>query len=135
MRICIDLDGVICRLREPGETYADLEPVPGAVEALARLKAAGHYIILYTARHMKTCGGNVGQVIARQGAITLDWLAQHRVEYDEIHFGKPHADVYIDDNAVRFESWSLIAPDGSSLPLSSEKRLADAEDSQAATNA
>jgi capsule biosynthesis phosphatase len=125
MRICIDLDGVICRLRRPGEQYADLQPVPGAVEKLRELRAAGHYIIVCTARHMKTCGGNVGQVIARQGRVTLEWLARHGVEYDEIHFGKPHADVYIDDNAMRFENWAGIDGDGASLPQSAERRSAE----------
>jgi capsule biosynthesis phosphatase len=124
MRICIDLDGVVCRLREPGQNYADLEPVPGAVEKLRQLRAAGHTIIIATARHMKTCDGNVGQAVARQGAVTLEWLARHGIEYDEIHFGKPHAQIYIDDNALRFESWSSIAGDGSTLPLSNEQRIA-----------
>ncbi|HEY2147592.1 MAG TPA: hypothetical protein VGH32_06625 [Pirellulales bacterium] len=124
MRICIDLDGVICQLRRPGQEYAALEPVPGAVDRLRELRSAGHYIIVCTARHMKTCSGNVGQVLARQGAITLEWLARHGIEYDEIHFGKPHADVYIDDNAVRFENWEAIDGGGRSLPLSAEQRLA-----------
>ena len=124
MRICIDLDGVVCRLRDPGQTYEVLEPIPGAVEKLKGLRAAGHYLILYTARHMKTCEGNVGRVLARLGGITFDWLARHGIEYDEIHFGKPHADVYIDDNAMRFESWSQIESDGSNLPMSAEKRHA-----------
>jgi capsule biosynthesis phosphatase len=122
MRICIDLDGVICQLKGPGGNYAELDPVPGAVERLRELKQAGHYLIINTARHMKTCEGNVGKVIARQGAVTLNWLARHGIEYDEIHFGKPHADVYIDDNAFRFESWKAIAGDGSSLPRSAESR-------------
>jgi capsule biosynthesis phosphatase len=125
MRICIDLDGVVCRLREPGQTYAEIEPIPGAVEKLKALRQAGHYLILYTARHMKTCGGNVGQVIARQGGTTLAWLEKHGIEFDEFHFGKPHADVYIDDNAMRFEGWDKIAADGTSLPESSERRHAD----------
>jgi capsule biosynthesis phosphatase len=116
MRICIDLDGVICRLRRSDETYEMVQPVPGACHKIAALRAAGHYIILYTARHMKTCGGNVGQIIARQGLVTLEWLKLHGIEYDEIHFGKPHADVYIDDNAVRFTSWDQISDLGSSLP-------------------
>jgi len=124
VRICIDLDGVVCRLREPGQNYADLEPVPGAVEKIRALKAAGHYVILATARHMKTCEGNVGQVIARQGAVTLDWLKRHQIPYDEINFGKPHAQVYIDDNALRFESWHAIAGDGSNLPKSAEHKAA-----------
>jgi len=125
MRICIDLDGVVCQLREPGQTYAELEPLAGAVERLRSLRAAGHYLILYTARHMKTCNGNIGQVVARQGATTLDWLERHGIEFDEIHFGKPHADVYIDDNAIRFTDWDEIATDGSSLPRSSEQRHAE----------
>jgi capsule biosynthesis phosphatase len=120
MRICLDIDGVICRLREPGQSYADVEPVAGAVDKVRALKAAGHYIILMTARHMKTCGGNTGLAVARQGRTLLDWLAKHGIDYDEIWFGKPQADVYIDDNAVRFESWDAVAPDGSNLPISRE---------------
>ena len=127
MRLCIDLDGVVCELRKPGQTYAQLKPVPGAVEKLRTLKAAGHTIILLTARHMKTCSGNVGLVIARQGKTTLDWLAEHGIEYDELHFGKPHADVYIDDNALKFTSWDQIASDGSNIQRSSESQLADGE--------
>lgn len=124
MRICIDLDGVICRLREPGQDYADLQPVDGAVEKLRQLKAAGHYLIINTARHMKTCQGNVGLVVARKGAVTLDWLARHEVPYDEIHFGKPHAQVYIDDNAWRFSSWDEIDGSGANLPNSTEEKKA-----------
>jgi len=129
MRICVDIDGVISRLREPDQDYADLEPVPGAREKLRALRAAGHYIILFTARHMKTCQGNVGLVVARKGATTLNWLAKHGIEYDEIHFGKPHADIYLDDNAMRFESWDAIADDGSGMPLSAEKQKASEQQS------
>jgi capsule biosynthesis phosphatase len=124
MRICIDLDGVICQLKQPGQSYGDLAPVPGAVDKLRALRAAGHTVILLTARHMKTCDGNVGQAIARIGQVTLDWLARHRVEYDELHFGKPWADVYIDDNAYRFTGWDAIGDDGSGLPKSAEATLA-----------
>ena len=105
MRICFDLDGVICALRQPGENYSDLLPIPGARERLESLKQDGHYIILHTARHMKTCEGNVGRVINRVGKITLEWLERHAIPYDEIYFGKPWADLYVDDNAFRFESW------------------------------
>jgi len=124
MRICVDLDGVICKLRLPGQSYAELEPVEGAVEKLRALRAAGHTVIIFTARHMKTCGGNVALVLARQGATTFEWLARYGVPYDEIFFGKPHADVYIDDNAVRFASWNEVSDNGSSLPRSRESTIA-----------
>ena len=121
MRICVDLDGVICELRRADQPYSDLKPVVGAVEKIRALRRSGHEIIIYTARHMRTCSGNVGLVMARQGQVTLRWLEQHQVEFDEIHFGKPHADVYIDDNAVRFADWGLISGDGTDLPVSNEK--------------
>jgi len=125
LRICIDLDGVVCELKRPGQTYAELRPVRGAVDKLRALRAAGHAVILSTARHMKTCDGNAGLAVARIGAVTLEWLARHQVEYDEIHFGKPWADVYIDDNAMRFESWDGIGGDGSGLPRSHESTDAE----------
>jgi capsule biosynthesis phosphatase len=121
MRICIDLDGVICHLKKEGQTYDQLEPMPGALEKLQALKAAGHYIIIQTARHMKTCEGNVGRVQARIGAATLNWLEKHKVPYDEIYFGKPWAQIYIDDNAFRFEKWETIAGDGSGFPANREE--------------
>ena len=123
MRICIDLDGVICELRKPDHRYEDLLPVKGAVEKIKALKANGHYIIVFTARHMKTCEGNVGKIMARLGKVTLDWLAKHDIPYDEIVFGKPWADIYIDDNAHRFVKWNEISDDGSNLPISAEKLL------------
>jgi capsule biosynthesis phosphatase len=121
MKICIDVDGVLCELRKPEQTYADVAPLPGAVEKMTSLKQAGHYLILCTARHMVTCNSNIGLVTARQGKTLLDWLAKHGIPYDEIWFGKPHADVYLDDNALRFTRWSDIAADGGNLPVSHEK--------------
>ncbi len=49
MRICIDLDGVICQLKQPGQTYSELEPIAMAAQRLRELRKAGHYIILLTA--------------------------------------------------------------------------------------
>jgi len=121
MKICIDVDGVLCELRRPEQSYADVQPLPGATEKMNSLKQAGHYIILNTARHMATCNSNVGLVIARQGKTLIDWLAKHNIPYDELWFGKPHADVYLDDNAHRFTSWKDISGDGSNLPVSQEK--------------
>jgi capsule biosynthesis phosphatase len=121
MKICIDIDGVLCELRKPDQTYAEVRPLPGAVEKMKSLKHAGHYLILCTARHMATCNSNVGLAVARQGKTLLDWLAKNEIPHDEIWFGKPHADVYLDDNAYRFTSWNEIYSDGSNLPVSREK--------------
>jgi capsule biosynthesis phosphatase len=111
VKIVIDLDGTICPIKEPHQTYAEVEPMPGAQERIRQLRAAGHYVIIQTARNMATRGSNVGAVMKHVGKITLDWLERHGIEYDEIYFGKPNADVYIDDRALRFSSWDRVDDD------------------------
>ena len=49
---------------------------------------------------MKTHHGNIGKVNADIGKITFDTLEKFDIPYDEVHFGKPNADFYIDDLAV-----------------------------------
>lgn len=108
MRIIIDLDGVICPIKKQKQSYSDLKPLPGAVKRLRELRAAGHYIIIMTARHMATCESNVGKVMKKMGKLTFDWLDKYGIEYDEVYFGKPNGEVYIDDRAIRFSSWNEI---------------------------
>ncbi len=108
MRIVIDLDGTICPIKKPDGSYKDLPVHDGAVEKIRELRNQGHYIIIQTARNMATCESNVGKVMKNVGKVTLDWLEKHNVEYDEIYFGKPNADLYIDDRALRFETWDIL---------------------------
>jgi capsule biosynthesis phosphatase len=111
MRIAIDLDGTICPIKLPEQSYSELLPIPGACERIRELRSAGHYIIIQTARNMATCESNLGKVMKNVGKITLDWLEKFDIEYDEIYFGKPNAEVYIDDRAIRFQNWSEINGD------------------------
>ena len=109
LRVCIDLDGTICDLRKPGQTYADVLPKPGAREMIKKLHDAGHTIIINTARNMGSTGHNIGKALKNVGQITFDWLEKHGIEYDEIFFGKPNADITIDDRVIRFENnWADI---------------------------
>lgn len=119
MRVCVDLDGTICELTADGD-YANARPVPGAREALAELRRRGAYIIIYTARRMRTHDGDVGKVIEEIGDLTRAWLRRHAIAYDEIVFGKPYAQIYIDDLAHRFKRW-----DGLAARLLPERRMRD----------
>jgi len=99
-RVCFDLDNTLFTPpRVPGD-YATCAPIPRAVAMLKHLRGMGHVIILHTARRMRTHGANVGAVVADVGATTIKSLKDAGVEYDELHFGKPWAQFYIDDNAV-----------------------------------
>ena len=50
------------------------------------------------------CNGDVSKVIEKIGKITEDWLEKWKVPYDELIFGKPHADIYIDDLGIEFST-------------------------------
>jgi capsule biosynthesis phosphatase len=105
MKISVDLDGTIAKNKTQWEHYRDVEPLPDAVESLQKLKKEGFYIIIHTARNMGTCNNNIGQVIARQGKLVTDWLERHEIPYDEILFGKPNVDYFIDDKGIGFKNW------------------------------
>lgn len=111
MRIAIDLDGTICPIKQHSESYSDLQPLHGAKEIIHDLRSDGHYIIIQTARNMATCESNLGRVMKNVGKITLEWLDKWEIEYDEIYFGKPNAEVYLDDRALRFENWDILTID------------------------
>jgi capsule biosynthesis phosphatase len=104
-KFCFDLDGTICHIKKESEHYSDVEPLPGAVETLQKLKSEGHYIIIMTARNMRTHNNNVGKIVANQSTVVIEWLKKHQIPFDEIHFGKPLADFYVDDKAIRLTSW------------------------------
>jgi len=105
LRLCFDVDGTICTNKTGDESYEDVVPLPGAIESLQALKDQGHYIILQTARHMKTYAGNEGQILAQFGYF-YKWLEKWNVPYDEIYIGKPHADLFIDDKGRQHLDWS-----------------------------
>ena len=95
MRICFDLDNTLCE-----GPYEEAKPIVGVRELLYRLKDEGHTIIIHTARGMSSSNGNIGRVISRLGKLTLDHLEEWDFPYDELVFGKPAADIYVDDKAV-----------------------------------
>ena len=49
---------------------------------------------------MRTYHGNIGLIIKDIGEITINTLKIFDIPYDELYFGKPFADFYIDDLAV-----------------------------------
>ena len=99
-RVCFDLDNTLFTSPRVKGDYSTCEPIPRAVAMLRHLKAMGHYVILHTARRMRTHNGNVGAIIADVGEVTIKSLKDAKVDYDELVFGKPWAQFYIDDKAV-----------------------------------
>lgn len=72
----IDIDGTILKYRNFGEyDVIAAEPTPGAVEKLNEIHAAGHMIVLTTARPED------------RREITLRELAENKVPYDRLVMG------------------------------------------------
>ncbi|MFN3528466.1 MAG: hypothetical protein ACK417_00915 [Bacteroidia bacterium] len=101
MTIAVDFDGVIHGYSKGwngGDIYDP--PVPGTREALEKLKADGWKIYIFSTRTNKIFRKKEE---ADQEAAMKNWLAEHQIPYDKIWtFGKPMADIYLDDRAIGF---------------------------------
>jgi len=118
VRIVVDIDGTLTRIKYPDEGYGDLPAYKDMVEWLRRMKAEGHTIVIYTARRMKTHGGNVGKIMAESGAALLDWLEKEGIPHDELFLGKPFGDIILDDQAIGLNPERPIQPQlASALPV------------------
>ena len=99
-RICFDLDNTLVTYPKISGDYNTVEPIYKNINYLKYLKKKGNVIIIYTARRMRTHNGNNGKIMADIGQLTFNTLNKYDIPYDEIYFGKPYADYYIDDLAV-----------------------------------
>lgn len=94
MVYCFDIDGTLCT--NTNGDYERAEPYPEVIAQINALYEESHQIKLYTAR-----GSTTG----------LDWreltekqLRSWGVKYHELLFGKPYADVYVDDKVISIGS-------------------------------
>ena len=98
-RYCFDLDNTLVTFPINGD-YTTVKPIQKNINFAKYLKNFGHTIIIYTARRMNTHNGNVGKLLIDIGKITFETLEKFNIPCDEIYFGKPYADIYIDDLAL-----------------------------------
>jgi len=90
-RMVVDIDGVLAAASLDPD-YGKAQPMRDNIAQLNALFDAGCEIVVYTAR-----GSATGIDWAET---TRNQLAAWGVRYHELRFGKPHADVYIDDRLL-----------------------------------
>eukprot|EP00747_Dinoflagellata_sp_TGD_P101251 gnl/TRDRNA2_/TRDRNA2_168288_c2_seq1.p1 gnl/TRDRNA2_/TRDRNA2_168288_c2~~gnl/TRDRNA2_/TRDRNA2_168288_c2_seq1.p1 ORF type:complete len:575 (-),score=85.34 gnl/TRDRNA2_/TRDRNA2_168288_c2_seq1:40-1635(-) len=100
MRFVFDLDGTLVTPPKRHGDYTSVEPIAQNIELVRSLKAAGHYIVIWTSRESERLQGNTGAIVAAVGLVTISTLQQLDIPYDELLFGKPHANAYIDHRAI-----------------------------------
>ena len=99
-RFCFDLDNTLVTYPTINGDYNSVKPIEKNINFVKYLKSFGHTIIIYTARRMKTHNNNAGKSLSDIGLITFKTLEKYNIPHDEIYFGKPYADFYIDDMAL-----------------------------------
>jgi len=102
MKIAIDFDGVLHGYSKgwtDGTIYD--APVPGAAEAMKKLKEQGHTLYIFSTRTNPIFKKK--EESADQKKAMEEWLKEHDMPYDKVWtFGKPMADIFIDDRAIGF---------------------------------
>lgn len=96
MRIGIDLDSTFCTDRYESGGILNCKLMGLAREAIEIMRMKGHEVVFFTHRSEKMRG------------LTIQWLNELKIEYDEIIFDKPHFDWYIGNEAERFINWGFI---------------------------
>ena len=106
-RIVFDIDGTVCT-NSNGE-YGLAQPYVDMIKYINQLYDDGWYIIFSSARGGTTCGGDIEKINEKWFHFTQGQLDAWGLKYHELHLGKIHAHVYVDDKGFR------VNEDGSSV--------------------
>lgn len=88
--VTIDLDGTLCKEEDQWPyNYIKAPAIPEAIELVQEIYAAGHKIVIHTARPY----GDY--------PITKKWLEVNKIPYHLIVMGKCRADLYIDNDSCK----------------------------------
>jgi hypothetical protein len=95
MKIVCDIDGVLCD--EHDTDVSKRQPYPDRIAILNSLIDDGNEVDIYTSRGMKSTNNDPIASDLKYRAITEKQLADWNVKYSRLFFGKPNADIYIDN--------------------------------------
>lgn len=98
IRLVFDIDDTICNNKN--RDYENAIPYTNVIKKINKLHKQGAKITLYTSRGMVSCNGDIDKIIKKNKPILEKWLEKNKVQYDELIFGKPLGDIYVDDKAL-----------------------------------
>jgi len=124
----IDIDDTILTtpLNEDGKyDYDNSTPITSVIERIRSLKAAGHTIILFTARGMRTFKGNVKKIKEAHEERLIKFMKDHDVPYDNIIFGKPWGPnpIYVDNRNLSLHAFATAAPEFFENIINAENKI------------
>lgn len=98
----IDLDDTICFTKD--RDFENSKPNEPVIKKINDLYDKGWNILICTARGAKSCK-TLQQREEKYRGITESWLNKNGVKYNEVMFGKPNADYYVDDKNMSIEEF------------------------------
>ncbi|MDR0949804.1 MAG: hypothetical protein LBM69_09855 [Lachnospiraceae bacterium] len=95
LTFCFDIDGIIAH-KTLSIDYATATPNAMMIETINYLRSSGHKVVIHTGR------GSLTGIDWEQ--TTIKQLTEWGVKFDALTFGKPAADIYIDDRFMDIDS-------------------------------
>lgn len=95
MKLVFDIDGVICD--EDNPDVSKRNPYQKRIDYINNLYDNGNEIIIFTSRGMKSTNNDPVASDLKYRKITETQFAKWGLKYHKLFFGKPNADIYIDN--------------------------------------
>jgi uncharacterized HAD superfamily protein len=104
LKICFDIDGVICN--NTWGKYENAKPHKLAIEKINKLYSDGNTIILFTSRYMGFSDENIDLAKERGYDFTFNQMIKWGVKFHRLIMGKPSYDLIIDDKQFNYsDDW------------------------------
>ena len=104
--ICFDLDNTLCSTKK--NLYEFSKPKKKNIKIVNQLYDKGFYIKIFTARYMSRSNENSKKAKIRGYDQARKQLELWNVKYNELIFGKPSFDLYIDDKSLFYsKNWAI----------------------------
>lgn len=100
LRLCFELDNTLVTYASIPGDYSTVKPIQAMIDFARVSKARGHTIIIHTARRVGPNQPDSPSSASDMARITFATLDKLGIPYDEVIFGKPCADVYIDSKGI-----------------------------------
>ena len=103
--LCFDIDNTLCITRN--NDYKSSKPIKKNISLVKKLHSKNYYIKIFTSRFMGRSNEKTKLAKKKGYEFTKKQLKNWNLKYDELIFGKPSYDLFIDDRALFFrKNWT-----------------------------
>jgi hypothetical protein len=103
MKMVFDIDGVLCDEYHPDVNHR--HPYIDRINTVNQFYDNGHTIVIYTSRGMNSCNDDAVASDLKYRSITEKQLAGWGLKYHSLFFGKPNADIYVDNKNLLLQDF------------------------------